>query len=148
PVIPYSERKSISKERTFAQDTVDIYQLKTMLTRMTEQLAFQLRKEHKLTACVAVKVRYANFDTVSKQIRIPYSANDAFLLEKVLSLFQQVYDRRVRLRLIGVKFSHLVPGGTQIQLFEDQSRQVDLYEALDALKHKYGDKVVGRGSGI
>lgn len=148
PVIPYSERKSISKERTFAQDTVDIYQLKTMLTRMTEQLAFQLRKEHKLTACLAVKVRYANFDTVSKQIRIPYSANDAFLLEKVLSLFQQVYDRRVRLRLIGVKFSHLVPGGTQIQLFEDQSRQVDLYEALDALKHKYGDKVVGRGSGL
>ena len=148
PVVPYSERKSISKERTFTQDTVDVYQLKTLLTAMTEQLAFQLRKEHKLTACVAVKVRYANFDTTTKQMKIPYSANDAFLLEKVLSLFDQVYDRRIRLRLIGVRFSHLVPGGTQIQLFEDQSRQVDLYQALDTLKHKYGDQIVGRGSGM
>ncbi|MCI4668305.1 MAG: DNA polymerase IV [Bacteroidia bacterium] len=148
PVEAFSEKKSISKERTFSQDTTNIYELKSILTQMVEQLAFQLRNEQRLTACVAIKLRYANFDTVSKQKRIAYCANDEILLEKMMGMFEQLYDRRLRIRLVGIRFSHLVPGGTQISLFQDQPRQVDLYQAIDQLKSKYGSKILGRASGL
>lgn len=148
PVEAFSERKSISRETTFSQDTTDVAMLRTLLVRMVEQLAFQLRSEERLTACVSVKLRYANFDTFSKQKRIPYTANDEVLLERILSLFEQLYDRRLRVRLVGIRFSHLVPGGTQIALFQDQPRQVDLYQAMDRLKSKYGSKILRRGNGL
>ncbi|MFM2374998.1 MAG: hypothetical protein RLZZ165_94, partial [Bacteroidota bacterium] len=64
PVEPYSERKSISSEQTFAEDTIDIAGLHATLARMTERLAFSLREAEKLTACITVKVRYADFNTV------------------------------------------------------------------------------------
>lgn len=147
PVEPFSARKSMSQERTFSQDTTDVHALRRILVRMVEKLAFKLREEHKLTACIAVKLRYANFDTVSKQKRIHYTASDEHILERVLDLFDQLYERRLRIRLIGVRFSNLVPGGTQISLFEKQPRQVDLYEAMDSLKAKHGDKILRRASG-
>lgn len=147
PVVPYSERKSISTERTFSQDTIDVAHLRSLITRMVEQLGFRLRKENKLTACIAIKLRYANFDTFTKQARIPYTANDEYLTQKAFSLFEQLYDRRIRVRLIGIRLSHLVPGGMQIQLFQDQSRQVDLYQAIDKIKGKYGEELLRKASG-
>ena len=69
PVMPYSERKSISKERTFSSDTMDIKIVKSLISGMAEQLAYQLRQEKWLTATVVVKIRYANFDTETKQCR-------------------------------------------------------------------------------
>lgn len=147
PVVPYSERKSISAERTLSQDTIDVGRLHSLMTQMVEKLGFRLRKENKLTACVAVKIRYANFETFTKQVRIPYTANDEYLTQKVLSLFEQLYDRRIRVRLIGVRMSHLVPGGMQIQLFQERSRQVDLYQAIDEIKGKYGEDSLRKASG-
>ncbi|MEO0896828.1 MAG: DNA polymerase IV [Bacteroidota bacterium] len=147
PVEPFSERKSMSQERTFSQDTTDVQALKRILVRMVEQLTFKLREERKLTACVTVKLRYANFDTVSKQKRISYTASDEHILERVMALFEQLYERRLRIRLIGVRLSNLVPGGTQIALFEKQPRQVDLYQAMDALKAKHGGKILRKASG-
>lgn len=147
-VVPHVERKSISSERTFETDTIDVEYLQAMLVSMTEKLAFELRSSGKLAACVSVKIRYADFDTVSKQARISYSASDHILIEKVLKLFQKLYTRRVRLRLVGVKFSHLVPGHQQIQLFESMPRQVDLYQALDQIKGKHGSGIIQRASGV
>ena len=148
PVVQHSEQKSMSSERTFAEDTMDIHKLKALLTSMTEKLAFKLRQSDRLTACVTVKIRYTDFDTVNKQAKIPYCASDEVLIEKVLSLFDSLYQRRVRLRLVGVKFSHLVPGKPQIRLFESIPRQVDLYQALDTLKDRYGSDCVVRASGM
>ncbi|MEM8890595.1 MAG: DNA polymerase IV [Bacteroidota bacterium] len=148
PVVQHSEQKSMSSERTFAEDTMDIHKLKALLTSMTEKLAFKLRQSDRLTACVTVKIRYTDFDTVNKQAKIPYCASDELLIEKVLSLFDSLYQRRVRLRLVGVKFSHLVPGKPQIRLFESIPRQVDLYQALDTLKDRYGSDCVVRASGM
>ncbi|MEM6802187.1 MAG: DNA polymerase IV [Bacteroidota bacterium] len=147
-VVQHSEQKSMSSERTFDEDTMDIHKLKALLTSMTEKLAFKLRQSHRLTACVTVKIRYTDFDTVSRQTKIPYCASDEILIEKVLSLFELLYQRRVRLRLVGLKFSHLVPGRPQIRLFESVPRQVDLYQALDTLKDRYGSSCVVRASGM
>ncbi|MEL6671752.1 MAG: DNA polymerase IV [Bacteroidota bacterium] len=148
PVIPYTEQKSMSTESTFSQDTIDIVKLRSVLTAMVEKLAFGLRKQRKLTACISVKLRYANFETFTRQARIPYTANDDVLIDKALHLFTRLYDRRIRVRLVGVRLSHLVPGGMQIDLFQDQVRQVDLFQALDGIKRKYGGSSIGKASGI
>lgn len=148
PVIPYSERKSISSEETFDQDTIDITKMKDILIRMTESLLFQLRHENKLTSCVTVKIRYSNFDTHTIQSRIPYTSCDHHLIPRVKELFDKLYERRMLIRLVGVGFSHLVGGGYQINLFEDSLEQIQLYQAIDQLKKGFGDDAVMRAAGM
>ncbi len=148
PVIPYSERKSISTERTFDKDTIDVVKLRGILLAMAENLAFQLRRGLKLTACVTVKVRYSDFNTYTLQSRIPYTSADHVLIPKVLELFNKLYHKRLLVRLIGVRFSHLVEGGYQINLFEDAEEIISLYHAMDKIRDKYGDRKVMRAFGI
>ena len=147
-VVPFCERKSISTERTFDRDTIDVHRLRGILIAMTENLAFQLRRGGKLTACVTVKLRYSDFNTCSKQLRISYTSADHKLIPKVLDLFERLYQRRLLVRLIGVRFSHLVPGNYQIDLFDDQEETLNLYAAMDRLRERYGDKSVIRASGM
>ncbi|MEH6680472.1 MAG: DNA polymerase IV [Sediminicola sp.] len=148
PVIPFSERKSISTERTFDKDTIDTVKLRGILIAMTENLAFQLRRGNKLTACITVKIRYSDFNTYSKQLKIPFSSADHILIPKILELFQDLYNKRLLVRLIGIRFSHLVQGNYQINLFEDTERALDLYAALDKIRERFGDKSVIRASGL
>lgn len=148
PVVPYSERKSISKENTFSQDTIDINGIKSILSGMVEQLCFQLRQEKWLTSTVVVKIRYSNFDTETKQYRIPYTSSDHTLLRYALELFEKVYNRRMRIRLIGVKFTGLVHGRHQMNLFEDTEELISLYQTMDKIKTRFGSDSVGRASGF
>lgn len=148
PVVPYSERKSISKENTFSQDTIDINGIKSILSGMVEQLCFQLRQEKWLTSTVVVKIRYSNFDTETKQYRIPYTSSDHTLLKYALELFEKVYNRRMRIRLIGVKFTGLVHGCHQMNLFEDTEELISLYQTMDKIKTRFGSDSVGRASGF
>jgi len=148
PVLPYSERKSISKENTFSQDTIDINGIKSILSGMVEQLCFQLRQEKWLTSTVVIKIRYSNFDTETKQYRIPYTSSDHTLLKYALELFDKVYSRRMRIRLIGVKFTDLVHGCHQMNLFEDTEELISLYQTLDKIKMRFGSDSVGRASGF
>ncbi len=147
-VIPYSERKSISTERTFNKDTIDVTRLKGILTAMTENLAFQLRRGQKLTACITVKVRYSDFNTYTLQSRIPYTAADHVLIPRALELFDRLYNKRLLVRLIGVRLSDLVNGFYQIDLFDDNEEQLNLYGAMDKIRDKYGDRSIMRVSGM
>lgn len=144
PVVPYSEQKSISKEHTFNEDTIDIENMHSLISGMVENLAFQLREQKLLTSIVTVKIRYANFDTETKQCRIPYSAVDHTLLNYALELFKKLYTRRMRLRLIGVKFSGLVHGQHQMNLFEDTEKLMNLYQAMDKMKRRFGSDALYR----
>ena len=148
PVTPYSERKSISKENTFSQDTIDVQNIRSLLSGMVEQLAFQLRTEKWLTSTIVVKIRYSNFDTETKQYKIPYTSADHTLLKYVLELFKKVYTRRMRIRLIGVKFTGLVHGCHQMNLFEDTEELISLYQTMDKIKNRFGAASVGRASGL
>jgi DNA polymerase-4 len=148
PVIPYSERKSISTERTFDKDTTDIGKLRGIIMAMAENLAFQLRRGRKVTACVTVKIRYSDFNTYTLQSRIAYTSADHILIPRVMELFDKVYNRRLLVRLIGVKYSHLVHGGHQISLFEDAEEMISLYQAMDRIREKHGDRKVLRASGM
>ncbi len=148
PVIAYSDRKSISTERTFDRDTIDVAKLKSILLAMAENLAFQLRRGNKLTACVTVKIRYSDFNTYTLQSRVPYTAADHMLIPKVLELFDKLYNKRLLVRLIGVRLSHLVGGGHQINLFEDTTELISLYQAMDYIRDKHGDRILMRAAGM
>jgi DNA polymerase-4 len=148
PVIPFQERKSISTERTFDQDTIDTQKLRGLLIAMTENLAYQLRKGEKLTSCVTLKLRYSDFQTETMQCRIPYTSADHQLIPHVLELFDKLYKRRVLIRLVGVRFSHLVSGGYQINLFDDQEEHIRLYQAMDQLRKKFGDRAIIKAAGL
>ena len=145
PVVPYSESKSISTETTFEQDSIDIIKMKEKLVKMVEKIAFELRDQQKLTSCVTVKIRYSNFDTHTLQKSVPYTAFDHILIPLVKELFDRLYQRRMLIRLIGVRFSGLVAGNPQLNMFEDSSEMISLYQALDKVRNKYGQKIVRRG---
>lgn len=147
PVEPYRERKSISTEHTFSQDTIDIPKLNRVLLGMVEKLAYQLRSEEWLTSTVTVKIRYANFDTETKQCRVQYTSADHILTQTVTDLFDKLYQRRMRLRLIGIRFSGLVRGTYQIDLFSDTQEMLALYQAMDRMKNRYGFDAVMRCAG-
>lgn len=148
PVVPYSERKSISMERTFATDSIDILEIKRLISGMAEKLAYQLRQEKWLTSTVVIKIRYSNFDTETKQHKIAYTSADHTLSKIALELFNKVHTRRMRIRLIGLRFTDLVHGHHQMNLFEDTEEQMNLYQTMDYLKNRFGKDILGRASGF
>ena len=147
PVEPYTERKSISTEHTFEKDTIDIYTIKSLITAMVEKLSYQLRTDGFLTSTIVFKIRYNNFDTETKQIKIQYTSFDHLLTKTAIELFEKLYTRRMRLRLIGIRFTGLVRGTYQINMFEDTTEMLSLYQAIDKIKNRFGYNAVSRCSG-
>ncbi len=147
-VVPYTEAKSISTERTFEQDTMDVRWLKTLLLSMVEKLAFKLRSQQKLSGCLTVKIRYSSFDTVSRQAHLTYTSADHVLIEKAQELFDKLYDRRLLIRLLGVRLSELVQGCQQIDLFGDTPEQIRLYQAMDRMRSKHGATALMRAASL
>jgi DNA polymerase-4 len=147
PVIPFREQQSVSAEQTFDSDTIDMVFLHKELVRMTEKIAFELRSKNKLTGCVAVKIRYSDFQTEQKQASIYYTAADHVLLKKVKELFDKLYNRRQLIRLIGVRFTDLIAGTYQINLFDDTQETIRLYQAIDSVKKQYGESYLIRAGG-
>jgi DNA polymerase-4 len=148
PVVQYSERKSLGSERTFQRDTMDVAGLHDLLASMVEKLAFQLRKEEKLTSVITVKIRYSNFDTHTLQKRVPYTSFDHVMMPIAKELFDRLYQRRMLIRLVGVRLSGLVRGVQQLNLFEDTSEMVHLYLAVDRMRKRFGADALQRASGI
>ncbi len=148
PVVSYSEQKSISTERTFERDTTDIVMLNQLIVSMTEKLAYELRRQEKLASCITVRIRYSDFDTHTLQKRIPYSAFDHTLIDEAKELFRRLYQRRMLIRLLGVKVSGLVRGVQQLNMFEDTSEMVRLYLAVDSLRNRFGRNAVRRAAGV
>ena len=148
PIVPYSERKSISTERTFDKDTIDMRLLKSRFSAMLDKLCFELRKAGKLTSCITVKIRYTDFNTYTKQRRINYTANDRIIAQQANELFDALYERRQLVRLIGIRFSSLVSGNYQINMFEDTLKETRLLQQMDKIRKRFGNKAVLRASGV
>ena len=148
PVVQHTERKSISTERTFDHDTIDVRKLKAIISAMAENLAYQLRRGGKLTGCVTVKIRFSDFQTQTLQRKISYTSADHQLMPLVAELFDRIYNRRLLVRLIGVRYSDLVTGCHQLSLFDDQVDYARLYQAMDRIRIRYGDRAVIRALGM
>lgn len=145
PVMPYKDRKSLSTEHTYLQDTIAVKEIATMILTMVEKLAYQARSEQWLVSTVAIKIRYSNFDTENTQRKTAYTSCDHVLGKLALELFNKLYTRRMRIRLIGVSFTGLVRGTYQMNMFEDTEEMMALYQAMDSIKNRYGFEAVTRG---
>lgn len=148
PVVPYTDRKSISSENTFEKDITDAEYLETYVISLVEQLSFKLRKENFLTSCVAIKMRYSNFETFMQQTSFNATSSDNILIPKTKELLHKMFDEKRAVRLIGVRFSNLMHGQQQIDMFNDTEENINLYKALDAINKKYGNKTVHRAKTI
>ncbi|HEX2967774.1 MAG TPA: DNA polymerase IV [Bacteroidales bacterium] len=148
PVVSYYEQKSVSTEHTFEKDTTDIHRLNQLIVSMVEKIAFDLRSQEKLTSCITVKIRYSNFDTHTLQKRIPYTSFDHVLADVAKELFARLYQRRMLIRLIGVRLSHLVRGVQQLDMFDDTPEKVKLYMSMDNIRKRFGKDAVRRASGV
>lgn len=147
-LIPYSERKSISTEHTFSTNIADRSVIETILVSMTEELAYKLRKENKVASCLAIKVRYANFETHTQQEKISLTAAEHILIPGVKNLLKAAWNQHRPIRLIGVRLSNLCSGSYQINLFDDNEEKIRLYQALDKINFKFGEKTVCRAAGM
>lgn len=137
PVIPCTNKKSISTEKTFDKDSQDLKELKALLLAMVEKVAFQLREGNLMCSTITVRIRYTNWDTETMQKKIAFTSSDEVLIPCAYELFEKLYQRRMLLRLIGVKLSGLVRGNQQIDLFQDNIKMIRLYQAMDRMKHRF-----------
>ncbi|MEO8887451.1 MAG: DNA polymerase IV [Mucilaginibacter sp.] len=147
-IVPHSDRKSISTENTFHTDVADKKTLETVLVSMTEELSAKLRKENKVAGCLAIKIRYANFETHTQQEKISLTAAEHILIPGIKNLLNKVWNQHRPIRLIGVRLSQLTTGSYQINLFEDNEERIRLYQAMDKINFKFGDKTVCRAAGM
>lgn len=146
PVVPYYEQKSISKETTLEQDTLDLKRIRNILMDMCDKLAFELREGNRLCCCLTIKIRYADFNTYTKQRHISYTSHDETLRKVSYELFDVLYEKRQLIRLIGVKFSGLVQGSYQINLFDDTVEQVELMAQMDHIRKRWGVNALTRAA--
>ncbi len=146
PIIPYHDRKSISSETTFHTDITDLDCMEPLLLSMLEQLTYKLRSENKVCSCLAVKIRYSNFDTSSQQLSVSATSSDAVLIPSLKKLFRKACQKGRAVRLIGVRLSGLSEGTYQPGLFDDHEKNMKLYQALDKLNDKFGSKTISRAS--
>jgi len=147
-IVPHSDRKSISTEHTFNTNVSDVRTLETIITSMTEELAGKLRRENKLASCLAIKIRYGNFETHTQQQKIPLTAAEHILIPGIKNLFKSAWNQQREIRLIGVRLSQLCTGSYQINLFEDNEQRIRLYQAMDKINFKFGEKTVCRAVGM
>ena len=148
PVVCYSEEKSISTERTFENDTIDVQMLERLLIALVEKITFKMRKKQKLASLVTVKIRYSNFDTHTLQKKIAYTSFDHTLMDTALDLFRRLHERQMLIRLIGVKLGGLIGGVEQLDLFDNNDKITKLYLSMDQIRLRYGSDAIHRASGV
>ena len=145
-VSAYHEAKSISSENTFNENTTDLVFLKAEMVRLTEKICYELRQDGKVAGCVAVKIRYPDFETTSRQTTIPYTSADDEIIPVVKDLFQKLYKKGTPVRLLGVRLSELTNDAIQTNLFSDAEKKSGLYKAIDDVKNRFGKISVKRAS--
>ena len=142
------EQKSMSHENTFEKDYNDIEFLYSELVRLTEKTAYSLRDDEKLTGCLTVKIRYSDFETTSRQETIDYTSLDDLLIAKAKDLFNKSWQKGRPVRLLGVRFSHLIPFTMQMSLFDSKEEKLNLYKAVDDIKDRFGSNAVTKAATI
>ncbi len=147
-VTPYQETKSVSTENTYETDIRDLAFLEAELVRMTEKIAFELRQDNKMAGCIAVKIRYPDFETTTRQSTIPYSFYEDELIPHARALFRQLHRKGMPVRLLGVRLSELTAEAMQTNLFQDVNRKSELYKAIDSLKNQFGKTSISKAGGL
>jgi DNA polymerase-4 len=148
-VVADSERKSIGHEQTFGVDVGDPARVVEVIVEQVEQVAWRLRKQHLLARRVAIKIRYGDFQTISRSRTLSEATDRTDLLRIAAEgLFQTWTSESFSpVRLIGVTAEQLGPVEAQLGLFTDpheaRAREVD--RTVDAINEKFGGGAIRRG---
>jgi len=146
-VTQYHEAKSISSENTFNENQTDMNLLMGEVVRLSEKIAYELRQDGKVAGCIAVKIRYPDFETTSRQTTVPFTCADDEIIPVAKDLFHKLYRMGMPIRLLGVRLSELTNEAVQTNLFNDTARKSDLYKAIDDVKNRFGKMKLRRASG-
>jgi len=119
----------------------------TELVRMTERVGYELRQDDKMAGCIAVKIRYGNFETTSKQTTIPYTFYDDELILQARDLFHKLWRKGQPVRLLGVRLSELTNEAIQTNLFSSAEKKSELYKAIDEVKNRFGKGSITKATG-
>jgi DNA polymerase-4 len=142
----YHESKSISTENTFNEPVTDLAFINSELVRFTEKICFELRQEEKVAGCVAVKIRYPDFETTTRQTTMSYTSADDEIIPIVKELFNKLHRKGKPIRLLGVRLSELTGDAVQTNLFSDTEKKNELYKTIDAVKNRFGKNLLNRAS--
>lgn len=146
-VLLYHESKSISTENTYDENITDMKITMKEIVRMTEKICFELRNEGKVAGCISIKIRYPDFETITRQCTVPFTSSDDQLIPVVKDLFAKLYKKDKGIRLLGVKLSSLSSNAVQANVFESMERKTDLYKAIDSVKKRFGKTSLIRAAG-
>ena len=141
----------ISRETTFGEDTHDRMFLETTLWTQSEKVGADLRKQDKRARCVTLKVRYADFSTITRShtLRENVSTNQAIFEIGVKLLEQALNMEKQAVRLIGIGVSHLVEPSRQATLFTPSARKLEeLNKTIDRIRNRYGFSAIQTGRAI
>jgi DNA polymerase IV len=143
--------KSISHEHTFNEDTRDAGQLEATLAHLSEKVARRLR-EHGLHArTIQLKLRYADFSTITRAHSLPVPTQlDIDLIEESRRLLHANWDRSQAVRLVGINTSGFEEAAGQLNLMDGgrSERWRQALDAADKLRDRYGEGAVALGSGL
>lgn len=143
---PPQERKSISKERTFGNDLIDKNEIEETLFGLTEKVCQLLRDRNWLTSTVSIKLRYSDFQTLTRAKSIKATDDDKLIFDTAKALFKKAYTRRVGIRLIGIHLSNFSEFSDQEFLFEDaEIKRNKMFKAITKIRDKYGFTSINYG---
>ncbi len=139
PIVPYRRRKSVGSEHTFEEDVLEPRILLATYKRIAARVGRDLRAHRFLTRTVTIKLRYADFVTVTRTLHCEYTNADHVLHALAERAFRDLHTRRVRVRLVGISTSDFIDDYEQLFLFSEEEQKYDrLYEGLDLIRDRFG----------
>jgi len=150
-VLPPGEAKSISRETTFQVDTQDRQLLERILWKQSEKIGATLRRESKQAKCVTLKLRYADFSTITRSCTLRESIDiDRVIFEAGMKLLEQPLAKNNQtIRLIGIGVTNIMEMSRQETLFTPSTRKLEkLYQAIDRIRARYGFDAIKTGTSI
>ncbi|MBF0409063.1 MAG: DNA polymerase IV [Candidatus Riflebacteria bacterium] len=141
-----AQQKQVSRETTLAEDTTSIEILRTSLSKLVEDAVYDLRRKKLVSGSVCVKIRYSDFSSVSKSISISRTDREDRIFPVALKLFESLYKKRMKIRLVGVKLAEISSDGAVYTLndFLESYSSEKVADAVDRIRQKYGRNSVSR----
>jgi DNA polymerase IV len=140
------ERKSIGNEETFSQDISDKNELHRIVLSLTGEVCSSLRYRHLKGRTFTLKLRYSDFQTITRATTIEPTDDDSIVFKTMKDLLETSYTRHLPLRLLGVRASHLVEEDQiELQLFPEDQKRAKMLSAVDKIREKFGDDVIHVG---
>jgi DNA polymerase-4 len=145
------EAKSISQQLTFARDTLDHNFLEANLHNLCQEVCQELRSQNKKAKCVAIRLRYADFKTITRQVTLREASD---VTQVVFATAQQLLSKTLAkqekpIRLIGIRVSSLVGEEKQLPMFDSRVAKFGhLDQAVDKIRKKYGPTAIKTGDDV